>query len=79
VCSGLAEALVKIRVLEDSLAKTTRAIEKSKKAQEVQHLMKENAFLQEKLAFQGHNITLFPIQLKICMNLFSSARNKKLF
>ena len=56
VLSGLAEATVKVRVLEDSLAKATKAIDKSKKAQEVQHLLKENSFLQEKLAFQEQQL-----------------------
>ena len=51
--AGLAEATVRIRVLEDSLAKATRAIDRSKKAQEVYQLIKENSFLQEKLAFQA--------------------------
>jgi hypothetical protein len=51
--AGLAEATVRIRVLEESLAKATRAIDRSKKAQEVQQLIKENSFLQEKLAFQA--------------------------
>ncbi len=44
---------MRIRVLEESLAKATRAIDRSKKVQEVHQLIKENSFLQEKLAFQA--------------------------
>jgi hypothetical protein len=39
-------------VLEESLTKANKVIDKSKKVQEVQHLVKQNSFLQEKLAFQ---------------------------
>lgn len=55
---GLADATVRIRVLEESLSKANKAIDKSKKAQEVQHLLKENSFLQEKLAFQDEQYRL---------------------
>jgi hypothetical protein len=50
--AGLADAVVRIRVLEESLTKANKVIDKSKKVQEVQHLVKQNSFLQEKLAFQ---------------------------
>jgi len=49
---GLGEASTRAKVFEEENNRLNRLVEKSKKALEVQHLAKENAFLQEKLNFQ---------------------------
>ncbi|XP_023336668.1 GRIP1-associated protein 1-like [Eurytemora carolleeae] len=74
---GLGEATAKIKVLEEALEKANRTVERSKKAAELQHLTKQNEFLQEKLGFQDEQ---FRLQNQTLMNELTTLvrRNEEL-
>ena len=58
ICAALGEAQAKVNVYEKELSSAQKTIAKSKKAQEVQQILKNNESLQHKLLSQEEEFRL---------------------